>query len=246
MSCANWHRVTSSHSVDSDDIWHPRYLEIQCRLSDQYPDAGAYFTGHTIFKGMGRYDWPHETSDPPGPVEVIDSLNFFVTYNKAPGRFYMSFCCLPRRTTSELGADLCWEKRFVEDAYLLCQFALIGRPVVYSPRELVAYRLTPGSLSSNKLPIYGHSVEVFQVLDDRFRQAQNSHLRQAFLRAFASTRRTYGKLLMGSGERSAARAQFRRALRCTSDPISFAKSFALLAAAYLPGALQPAWPSSRR
>ena len=132
----------------------------------------------------------------------------------------MSFCCLPRRTTSELGADLCWEKRFVEDAYLLCQFALIGRPVVYSPRELVAYRLTPGSLSSNKLPIYGHSVEVFQVLDDRFRQAQNSHLRQAFLRAFASTRRTYGKLLMGSGERSAARAQFRRALRSRATPFS--------------------------
>lgn len=232
--------------LDSDDLWHPRYLEAQQGLFEQYPDAGAFFIGHTIFSGLGRYEWPQGAPEPFGEVEVIDSFNFFVTYNRAPGRFYMSFCCLPRRTISELGEHLCWDKRFVEDAYLLWQYVLIGRSVVYSNALLAAYRLTPGSLSSNRLSIYGHSVELFQVLDSRFRQAPNRRLRQAFKRAFASTRRSYGKILMGCGNQSAARTQFLRASSCTDDPISFAKSIGLLVAAYLPSALQPAWPSSSR
>ncbi|MGB7149872.1 MAG: glycosyltransferase family A protein, partial [Terriglobales bacterium] len=90
--------------LDSDDLWHPRYLEVQSGLVERFPDAGAFFTGHTIFKNFECLEWSGDTSEPDfGQTQVMDSLSFFVTYNKAPGRFFMSFCCLPRRTISELG-----------------------------------------------------------------------------------------------------------------------------------------------
>jgi glycosyltransferase involved in cell wall biosynthesis len=232
--------------LDSDDVWHPEYLEIQHGLAERYPDAGAFFTGNLVFSGTEGYDW--STAKPPSSTsdEVFDSLSFFKTYNRAPGRFFMSFCCLPRRTVEEIGSDLCWDKRFVEDAYLLCQYALIERPVIYCPRLLVAYRLTPGSLSSNRLPIYQHSVKVFEALEDKFLHTANPRLQKEFKRAFAISHRTFGKYLMGAGQENAAREQFRDASQCTTDPISIAKSMGLLASTYLPAMLQPAWPASQR
>jgi glycosyltransferase involved in cell wall biosynthesis len=231
--------------LDSDDLWHPSYLEIQRDLVDRYPDAGAFFTGHTIFSGAAGYDWP-SASQSSESVEVFDSLGFFSAYNRAPGRFFLSFCCLPRRTISELGGDLCWEKRVVEDAYMLCQLALIDRTVVYDPRPLVAYRLTPGSLSSNRLPIYQHSVKVFEALEEKFLHAANPQLKREFGRAFAIAHRTFGRYLMGAGQETAAREQFLDASKCTTDPISFTKAIGLLATTYLPTLLQPAWPASQR
>jgi glycosyltransferase involved in cell wall biosynthesis len=232
--------------LDSDDVWHPRYLEIQHGFVDQFPDAGAFFTGHTLFSNAGGYNWPTDTLDLSMLPETLDPLSFFSAYNRAPGRFFLSFCCLPRRTMFELGEDSCGDNRLVEDAYMLCQFALIGRPVIYYPEALAAYRLTPGSLSSNRLTIYQHSIKVFEALEERFQQAANPQLRQEFKRAFAIAHRTFGKYLMGAGQETAARGEFREASLCANDPVSFTKSIGLLTTTYLPASLQPAWPASQR
>ena len=41
--------------LDHDDIWHARYLEIQQKNATKYPDAVAFFTGHTNFYGYESF-----------------------------------------------------------------------------------------------------------------------------------------------------------------------------------------------
>lgn len=43
--------------LDHDDLWHPRYLEIQGQAYSANPDAVAFFTRHDNFYGLGVYDW---------------------------------------------------------------------------------------------------------------------------------------------------------------------------------------------
>ncbi|MDH5811895.1 MAG: glycosyltransferase family A protein [Candidatus Methanomethylicaceae archaeon] len=43
--------------LDHDDIWHPKYLEIQKMQYHQYSNAVAFFTGHINFYGYGEYHW---------------------------------------------------------------------------------------------------------------------------------------------------------------------------------------------
>jgi glycosyltransferase involved in cell wall biosynthesis len=232
--------------LDHDDLWHPRYLETQRRIFERHPHAGALFTAHINFDGYGLYEWPPDAFKLSDRVDVIESRDFFVWYNKATGPFgSMSYCCLPKRTLVDIGSDP-FRVSGVDDSYLCCQIVLTGRPVIYSHVPLVAYRRTPAAQSDNKLKAYGLWVEVFQALEGRFRQSPDSRTQEAFKIAFAAKRRSYAKILMGCGENGKARLQVLRALRCTSNPVSFAKSLGLLAAAYLPTVLQPAWPSSRR
>ena len=43
--------------LDSDDLWHPRYLEAQSKLVQTYPTAVAFFAAHVNFLGDGNYAW---------------------------------------------------------------------------------------------------------------------------------------------------------------------------------------------
>jgi glycosyltransferase involved in cell wall biosynthesis len=232
--------------LDHDDLWHPRYLETQLRLFELYPDAGASFTSHVNFDGSGLYAWPHQTSEASGRVEVIDSLDFFVQYNKATGPFgSMSYCCLPKSTLVDLGADP-FRVSGVDDSYLCCKLALTGRPVIFSHAPLVAYRLAPEAQSNNKLRADGLWVDVFQALESRFLQESDSRIRVAFRAAFAAKRRSYAKVLMGVGKSDEARSQLRVSLLNSFGLTSQGKSLAMLLLTYLPRQLQPAWPSSFR
>jgi glycosyltransferase involved in cell wall biosynthesis len=231
--------------VDHDDLWHPHYLEVQRRLFEEYPEAVAFFTGHVNFNGFDLPQWPANPLPDRVERELIEPINFLTRYNQTTGDFgSMSFCCVPKRVLTEMGQEP-FRVSGVDDSYLCTVLPLLG-PVVYSPAPLVAYRLSIGSLSENRLKSLGLWVKVFELLDQRYRGQDDARLRGAFLLAFALKRRRYGKLLMGAGKTQEARSQFLKAVKSACAPASALKSLVLFALTLLPTALQPAWPSGDR
>src|SRR5580693_1633741 len=83
--------------LDSDDLWHPRYLEEQQKLYDRYPEAAAFFRAHENFCGLGPYGWDDDTVGEPGTVELIPPVDFVERVCVAPGPFVLSFCSVPKR-----------------------------------------------------------------------------------------------------------------------------------------------------
>jgi len=227
--------------VDSDDLWHCRYLETVRQLFVSYPHGVAFFTGHVNFHGYGEYKWDDDSLEAATRTEVISRLEFVRRYNKTTGQFAsMSYCSVPKRVLVNLG-----EQPFcvngVEDSYLCTTLPLYG-PVVYCPSQLVAYRGTGDSLSVNRLKAFGNWVHVFELLEERYRNEAGEQLRKEFENAYASKRRQYSKLLMAAGKASEARNHLWRSIGNSSDPFSVAKSMALLFISYMPSPLQPKWP----
>jgi glycosyltransferase involved in cell wall biosynthesis len=231
--------------LDSDDIWHPRYLEVQRKLFEEHPNAVAFFTGHVSFSGYGDFDWDKTSVDSQVHAELIDPLNFVKRYN-ATGIFAsMSICCVPKEALMRMGSEhFCVNA--AEDAYFCNVLPLLGRPVAHVTLPLVAYRLIGTSLSANQLKVYSALVEVFRILQDRYDRLGAADLLTAFRSAFASKRRTYAKLLMAAGRTAEARNQFRLSLRDSGAAVSRAKSLALLLLSYMPSRFQPSWPATTR
>lgn len=231
--------------LDSDDVWHPRYLEAQRSLFIDYPNAVAFFTGHVNFSGQENYRWDDEFLNVPSKAELIDPVDFFRRYSKATGPFASpSYCCVPKRALMEIGTEPFDPRmRVCDDAYIFYLLALLG-PVVYTPVRLAAYRLTPGSLSSNRRRNLQYGVNVFKLLEDRYEKSADAPLLKTFKLAFASKTREYAKVLMGTGETSEARTQLLHSMSHNSSPLSLAKSLGLLLSTYMPSRLQPTWPST--
>jgi len=231
--------------LDSDDLWHPRYLEVQQKLFHEHPEAVAFFTGHVNFHGNGDYEWKSTPSDTGGNVELIPALDFFKRYNKATGPFScFSYCCIPMRAYRQLGNEP-FKELAAEDSYCCSLLALVG-PVVHASADLVAYRLRENSLSHNHGRTFGSWVHVFELLEEHYKEAADTDLWRAFQFAFASKRRFYAKLLMGTGRPSEARKQLVQSLNNSGNPVSIAKSLSMLILTYLPRALQPSWPGAHR
>jgi glycosyltransferase involved in cell wall biosynthesis len=232
--------------LDHDDLWHPNYLEVQQTLFRNYPHAGAFFTGHVDFSGSAGFVWGLDSVCSPSSVEFLAPLEFFKRYNHATGFFAsMSYCCVPKCVLDDMGAEpFCVSG--VDDSYFCDLLALSGRPVVFSPTPLVAYRLTASAQSANHLKTFGLWVNAFQMLERPYREKANANLLRAFKRAFASKRRQYAKFLMGAGDVAGARTQLRQSLAGSDSSASIAKSMALLFLTYVPSPLQPAWPARYR
>lgn len=228
--------------LDHDDIWHPRYLEVQNKLYSKYPKAVAFFTGHVNFYGYGNYEWSHNRFDAGTSTEIIDPLRFFKRYNTTTGLFgSASFFCVPKRVLAEIGNEPFSEKvSGVDDSYLCTVLPLMG-PVVYSPVPLVAYRLTKEAQSTNKLRAFELWTELFELLEAQYRHLPDKKLSRTFRTAFASKRRQYAKRLMGASKVSEARRQLFLSLKKSNNPLSLAKSLSLLFLTYMPSKLQPKW-----
>jgi glycosyltransferase involved in cell wall biosynthesis len=231
--------------LGSDDIWHARYLEVQCSLFEEYPHAVAYFTGHVNFAGNADYTWSSDPFDQNANIEIIQPLQFLQRYNAAPGPFMcMSHCCVPKRVLTELG-DEPFKLRMAEDLYFFNLVAPSG-PVVFLPKPMAAYRVREGSLSSDRLKLTEAEVRAFELLDKRYEAVADASLIRAFRRSFAAKRRQHAKVLLGAGLTSPARDQIRRSLGSTLNLFSLAKSLRLLLLSYLPKPLQPTWPPVHR
>jgi glycosyltransferase involved in cell wall biosynthesis len=232
--------------LDSDDIWHPKYLEMQKKLFEEHPTAVAFFTGHANFYGYGDYVWKTDPTDTKVDVELISALDFFKRYNKATGPFScFSYCCVPLSTLRELG-DEPFREMGTEDSYCFSLLVLLGRPFVFASADLVAYRIREESLSQNRAWTFGVWVHIFELLEATYKKSAGSELWKAFCLAFASRRRSYAKILMGAGKTTEARKQLRQSLGNSGNPVSVAKSLAMLGATGLPKALQPTWLPSHR
>jgi glycosyltransferase involved in cell wall biosynthesis len=233
--------------LDADDLWHPRYLEVQRQLFQQHPDAVAFFTGHINFRGFGGHQWSNNDSFGEVKAERIRPVDFFRRYNQATGPFAsMSYCCVPKRALAAIGSEpFCVNS--VEDSYFLYLLALSGS-VIYTPEVLAAYRIHRGSLSANHVKTFGVWVSAFELLEDPYRKTAEAQLFSAFQTAFASKRRSYAKLLLHAGRTTEAREQIRRSLSNTRNFVSLAKSIALLSMSFLPGPVRSKFvqpPSNR-
>jgi glycosyltransferase involved in cell wall biosynthesis len=231
--------------LDSDDIWHPRYLEIQRTLFERYPAAAAFFAEHVNFTGLGSYDWEATQSVSELRVETFEPLSWFRRYQVAPGSFVMSFCCVPKRILEGIGPEP-FRLRVAEDCYF-CNLLVFSGPVVFaSAPPVAAYRIREGSLSSNRLDLAEGEVKAFQLVEEYYKNSTDLRLAAEFGKAFASKRRAYAKILLGAGRISEAHEQLRSSFRHSLRPNSLAKSFALLSLSYLPRQLQPIWPPAGR
>ena len=226
--------------IDADDLWHPRYLETQRKLCQANPKAAAYFIAHDSFSGLGEYQWKPELTDAPLSVETFQPAEFLRRFRTKPGHFVLSFACIPASVLAAMG-DEPFRERIAEDVYLCWQLPFYGPVILATAPLLGGYRGTPGSISSNRLTSAELEVKVLELLEERFATA-DAGMAKEFEVAFHSKLRTYAKILMGAGRVEEARAQLRRSLRQSINPISRGKSSALLSLSYLPRPLQPKWP----
>ena len=201
--------------------------------------------GHVNFTGSGNFDWNSTGNESSAQAERIDPLGFLKRYYRTTGIFgSMSFCVVPKRVLAEVG-DEPFQVSGVDDSYFCTLLPLIGS-VVYMPAPLVAYRIRQEGQSANRLKSIGLWVNVFELLDARYSKSNDSSLKKTFRLAFASKRRRYGKLLMGSGRTPEARRQFFESVKNSGGLASSLKSLALLVFTRLPKRFQPAWPSGDR
>ena len=228
--------------LDADDLWHPRYLEVQRRLFLEHPECVSFFVGHVNFCGDFSYQWEYE--DVQGVPEIIDPVDFLRRINWAPAPFGMSYCCVPKEVLSKMGPEP-FRLRLAEDFYFHCCRAPLGK-VLYLPLILAAYRVHTGSLSSNTLRLSEAMTKGLESLEDLYDRRVSPELRQTYWEALAVNRRHYAKLLLGAGDIEKARRQLMRSAACCSKPVSVAKSLALLIISCIPNALQPRWPSACR
>jgi len=233
--------------LDHDDLWHPRYLEIQSQSFAMNPEAAAFFTRQHDFYGLGDYEWNADLNDYSVAGEIISPVNFMRRYNNSTGTFYsMSFCCMPKSVLKKLGDEpFCEQLSGVDDCYL-CNLLPFFGPVVFKPAPLVAYRVTQQAQSVNQLKNYKLVVEVFKLLEKRYRTFGDAQLLNTYNAAFAVKRRNYGKTLMGVGRVAEARNQFLNASTLAGGFASAGKSFLLLGSSFLPKMLQPHWPAANR
>jgi glycosyltransferase involved in cell wall biosynthesis len=230
--------------LDSDDLWHPHYLEVQSLLFESYPNAVALFTGHVDFYGDGSFRWDGNALDAKTAAEVIRPMEFLRRINWAPGSFATPCCCIPKSVLAAVGPEP-FKLQMAEDLYFFNRVAPLG-PVVYSPVPLGAVRIRHGSLSSNNLMLAEAETRMCELLGDFYERIPDPGMGQVFRESFAMKRRLYAKLLLGVGESGKARKQLMLSVACCHNPLSVAKSLALLSLAYLPSALQPKWPSPYR
>jgi glycosyltransferase involved in cell wall biosynthesis len=225
--------------LDSDDLWHPRYLEFQLKQVQRHPEAVAYFAGHINIPEFEDHSWT-DRHPQDWPSSVLSSVDFLRNYNAAPGPFAcITHCCVPRKFLAGLGdAPFCESVSAAEDMYFFNRLALLGS-VVYSVAPLTAYRVRAKSLSSDRRRVNEDEVRAFELLRAHFPAELNSEVRRVYRTSLAMKRRLWAKTLISAGEYKRARYQLVQSVQDCSNVVSIAKSGGLLLLSYLPGSLRP-------
>jgi glycosyltransferase involved in cell wall biosynthesis len=232
--------------LDSDDIWHPRYLEFQAVAFVRNPTAGLLFSGHIDFEGYGRFHWYDSVQDRSSWTKLMEPAEFIKQYYEDTDPFTSpSYCCVRREPLLLAGPDP-FKIEGADDAYFFTLIPLLGWSVVYNPTPLVARRILGSSQSANTLWAKGCTVKVFETLAEGYSQSADSKLRREFEKRFASRTREYAKLLRGAGKTSEARSQLVSSLSIDKNPESMAKSLVLLLLIQLPIPFRPAWSYAGR
>jgi len=215
--------------IDHDDIWHPKFLEIQIESLRKYKEAVASFTDHIIFKKEeGGYSWSIRTSQKNKIMaELIEPVNFLKRYNKSGIFGSMSYCCFRREALLHLGDDPFGNLRWAEDLLFFHKLPLIGS-IIYIPLPLVAYRVHKENYSKNVIEGLESSVKNLEYLKKEYKRQPNRILRRTFNKILASKRRQYAKVLFGLGEVKKAQRQIFYSIKDCLDLLSISKSIGLL------------------
>jgi glycosyltransferase involved in cell wall biosynthesis len=233
--------------LDHDDLWHPRYLELQQKLFRKYPQAVAFFTDHVNFRGYADFDWRVVPADFECETELIYPLDFLERYHRVPLPFSSaSFVCIPKPVLAEIeGGPFCAQVSGADDFHLLHILPLMG-PLVFAPTSLAAYRITDEASSSNRLELTARAVRAMELVEKRYLMLSDKELSRLFSLLFASKRREYARVLMGVGKTLEAREQLRSSFHNSSNASSRLKSLIWLIVTYLPNYFQPTWPKPYR
>jgi GT2 family glycosyltransferase len=221
--------------LDSDDIWHPWFLEHAVKAANQFPEAQAFFAGHVGFVGDKGHTWEMK----PGRSELLTGPQLFQRLNRDPGAFECASCFTARtKAITDLG-DQPFQVDSCEDFYCYSLLSL-RHSMVYLHEPLLAYRIRPTSLSANRVTGLRARVNVYERLAPHFQE------RNGFPGFFASHRRYYAKYLLGDGQIAEGRKQLRQSLGTSLTPRSLVKSLGMLGMTYLPRTFQPKWPTTYR
>lgn len=228
--------------LDSDDLWHPRYLEQQWRAIQQFPNAVAYYTAFQSIRAMEEWN-PDTDLTLSDSIRLVDAKAVLRRYQEASGFLLPSFSVIAKDALfQKLGDDpFPADISTAEDAYMWYGLALSG-PFVESGAQLGAYRLTAGSLSSDRLRAYRQRSAALEHLVKVYEQIAPSDMKQLAADALSSMYRKYARHLMGAGDTGGARGVLKKAWGAQRDW----RTLAVLASTYFPGSFQPNWPGIDR
>lgn len=228
--------------LDSDDVWHPCYLQQQCRAIERCPDAAAYYSKFQTVRRIE--DWyPDANAMANAQCRSIEPEAILRRYLKASGFLLPSFSVVRKDALlGTLGEDLFpADISTAEDVYMWYGLALAG-PFVESAPQLGAYRLTAGSLSSNRLITYERRVAALKYMAKVYEREAPADLKRLLVQALVLAYRKYAKHLMGAGDIVGARRVLKAAWRAQRDW----RTLAVFASTHFPALLQPSWPEIER
>jgi glycosyltransferase involved in cell wall biosynthesis len=232
--------------LDADDLWHPRYLELQERMFTVYPHAVGSITRYQPFRAEEEVVWSPFPNDVKFDSQLLEPVDFLRIYSQRGINFLPSFCCLPKKVLEKMGdAPFPDELKGTGDFFVFNALTLQG-PVAVFQKPFGAYRLRPDSLSSNHLHVTGEMLQADGLLVQRTGLSRSPFLAPTYFTASASLRRRYGKHLMGVGRLAEARKSLISAMKVPAGWSSLAKSVGLYFATLLPKPIQPHWPASDR
>jgi glycosyltransferase involved in cell wall biosynthesis len=222
--------------IDSDDIWHPSYLEMQSRLANEYPKAAATFIGHFDFRSGDKVSWDLPDDFRNAKVKVFSPRDFLTQYTRMPGNFFSSFSGIRRAALRQLG-DRPFRFRQAEDFYFFTRLLLTGS-MVFHPAKMGGYRRRPGSLSSHRILVAETTTQALEALESEYR---NTALEKDFRHLFAMKRRAYAKVLLHFEDIGEARRQLKKAIMTDTQIEGKLRAFIILCSAYFPTQLRPDW-----
>ncbi|MEC8321935.1 MAG: glycosyltransferase family A protein [Planctomycetota bacterium] len=231
--------------LDSDDLWHPVYVERMVAMMDAHPEAGTGFARYTT--------WEHPEEDPDPFEPTIESthrpLDFggFATTMMQGLPYLPSFHVVRREVLGRLGRRPYREDQVQgEAAYMFALFAAIA-PCVEHRESIGRYRMHANAVTGDEMDA---ARRVEPCIDD-LREAAGGGLGlglrfdpaaiAAIDRHSADWYRRCGRRLGGGGDRRAGRRQLRKAAL-----LGDARSAALLLATFVPGLGRRAWVDSWR
>jgi len=220
--------------LDHDDLWHPKYLDVQDRMYRCYPNAVVYYTAFQSIEEKQQW-FPKRDTFISKQHALIEPSNFLLKYNKASGFILPSFSVFRAEVLRELNGNL------FPDVYLWYRLALVG-PFVEAHATLGAYRLVETSLSGDRVWAYKGRVEAMEQVVKLYREVAPAPMLTIARDFLAASYRRYAKQLMGIGDVIEARRVLQTGLR-----FSFCvRTLILLATTFLPAHLQPKWPEPQR
>ena len=143
--------------LDSDDVWHPRKLELQMRVMEQHPQLGML--------GTAEFDWPAAVF-PSVPADAAAPLIWLTWDHLVLRTSLLTSSILIRRSLFDQIGGFDSTMARCEDRDLFLRVAEVAQ-VAQLKLPLLGYRDTPGSASKQAASCEAAMRRILAVLDER-------------------------------------------------------------------------------